>query len=95
MFPQATVRTLGIGKEHKSKEKGLQQQLEAVERRTGWTPRDDLRKALDSAGYGAVHDRLDAFMCAWVASLWPERLTAHGQPPNDVIWVPSEGGAPG
>ena len=88
VFPQATVRTMGIGQRHKSKKEGLRQQFEAIGTRTGWTSGEKLRTTLNHAGYGAIHARLDAFMCAWVASLWPERLTPHGQPPGDVIWVP-------
>jgi hypothetical protein len=39
---------------------------------------------------GTNHDRLDAFMAAWVASLPKRRRRAIGNEddPDDAIWVP-------
>ena len=39
-------------------------------------------------GYGSAHDKLDAFMAAWVASLPEDDVVPCGDPPNDVIWIP-------
>lgn len=88
VFPQASVRSLGIHGKHKSKREGLRRQFGAVAERTGWSGGEVLHAAVKAGGYGALHDRLDAFMCAWVASL-PERgRKGHGRQPDDVIWVP-------
>jgi hypothetical protein len=39
---------------------------------------------------GTNHDRLDAFMAAWVASMDRMQRRAHGieTDPNDAAWVP-------
>jgi hypothetical protein len=89
VFPQATIRGLGIEGKHKTKREGLRRQIAAVAAHTGWVSAAPLHTALKSGGYGALHDRLDAFMCAWVASLPARRREAHGKPPRDVIWTPA------
>jgi hypothetical protein len=87
VFPQATVSRIGAGSVHKSKGDGLRVQLEAVARLTGW-PQPATPASLRSLGYGSLHDKLDAYMSAWVAALpEPERVPI-GEPPSDVIWVP-------
>lgn len=89
VYPFAIVRELLPTCEHKSTEKGYQDQLAAVAVRTGWEPQE-LEKKLKATVPGSRHDRLDAFMAAWVASLPPERRRAFGDPqqPDDAIWVP-------
>jgi hypothetical protein len=84
-FPQAIIRSLGGGKLYKSSREGLLDQFTAVSAATGWA---GSLQDLSRVGFGADHDRLDALMCAWVASLNEDQLRAYGQPPNDVIWVP-------
>jgi hypothetical protein len=86
VFPQATVALLG-GSLHKSKSDGLQAQLSAAAKWTGW-PDPPVTTALQPIGYGSRHDQLDAYLAAWVASLGPSEREALGTPPNDVIWVP-------
>ena len=88
-YPQAIVRALLPEVAHKSSEDGYRAQLVAVAAATGWEP-DALEGALKADVPGARHDRLDAFMAAWVASLPRERRYAFG-PPNDLddaIWTP-------
>jgi hypothetical protein len=87
VFPQATVALLGVGGIHKSKSDGLQAQLSAAARWTGW-PDPPVTTALQPIGYGSRHDQLDAYLAAWVASLGPSEREALGTSPNDVIWVP-------
>jgi hypothetical protein len=87
VFPQATVALLGVAGIHKSKRDGLQAQLSAAARWTGW-PDPPVISALHPIGYGSPHDQLDAYLAAWVASLGPSDREALGTPPNDVIWVP-------
>jgi hypothetical protein len=87
VFPQAIVALLGVGGIHKSRTDGLQAQLAAAARWTGW-PDPPVPAALQPVGYGSRHDQLDAYLAAWVASLGPSEREALGTPPGDVIWVP-------
>jgi predicted nuclease with RNAse H fold len=89
VYPFAIVRALLPTCLHKSTEKGYRDQLVAVASRTGWEP-SDLEARLRARVAGSRHDRLDAFMAAWVASLPQERRCAFGDPgrPDDAIWVP-------
>lgn len=87
VYPQAIARTLGCSGRHKSKQEGLKEQLGAVASATGWGAQE-LRQAISMQGYGSAHDKLDAFMAAWVASLPRDSIVACGCPPDDVIWIP-------
>jgi hypothetical protein len=89
VYPFAIVRALLPTCEHKSTEQGYREQLDVVAARTGWEPQN-LEARLKAAVPGSRHDRLDAFMAAWVASLPPEGRRAFGdaQRPDDAIWVP-------
>lgn len=89
VYPFAIIRALLPVCEHKSTEQGYRDQLVAVAARTGWEPQN-LEARLKVTVPGSRHDRLDAFMAAWVASLPPERRRALGdaQRPDDAIWVP-------
>jgi predicted nuclease with RNAse H fold len=89
VYPFAIVRELLPACEHKSTQKGYRDQLDAVAARTGWEPQN-LEARLKATVPGSRHDRLDAFMAAWVASLPPEGRRAFGdaQRPDDAIWVP-------
>jgi predicted nuclease with RNAse H fold len=92
VYPQAIVRTLIRGAcPHKSTPQGYERQLRVIARRTGWRPRE-LERALAAASAGSRHDRLDAFMAAWVASLEPRDRVAFGneRDPRDAIWVPKK-----
>jgi len=89
VYPFSIVRELLPACEHKSTEKGYRDQLHAVAARTGWEPQS-LEARLKAAVPGSRHDRLDAFMAAWVASLPLQARRAFGdaQRPDDSIWVP-------
>ena len=90
VYPFTIVRALLPACEHKSTEEGYRDQLIAVSARTGWEP-EKLEARLKATVPGSRHDRLDAFMAAWVASLPPgERRTfGNARRPDDAIWVPS------
>ena len=90
VYPQAIARALGCEGGHKSKKEGYEEQLAAVAVATGWDT-EGLRQSVAKQGYGSRHDKLDAFMAAWVASLPRKQLLACGKPPDDVIWVPKMG----
>jgi hypothetical protein len=89
VYPFAIVRALLTACEHKSTEKGYHDQLIAIAGRTGWHP-EKLGAMLKLTVPGNRHDRLDAFMAAWVASLPLTRRRALGnaQSHDDAIWVP-------
>jgi predicted nuclease with RNAse H fold len=89
VYPFAIVRALLSACEHKSTEQGYRDQLVAVAARTGWRPQD-LEAKLRATVPGSRHDRLDAFMAAWVATLPRQQRRAIGdaEQPDDAIWVP-------
>ena len=87
VYPQATVVVLGAGATHKHKQAGLQTQLRAGAKYTGW-PKPPVLAALFDIGYGLAHDRLDGYLAAWMASLKLAEREPLGRPPSDAIWVP-------
>ncbi len=87
VYPQATVALLGCGKLHKSGGAGLSNQTKAVGQRLGWAEAE-FERALMQSGFGQLHDQLDAYLAAWVASLDEAEREPLGSPPSDVIWVP-------
>jgi hypothetical protein len=87
VFPQAIVATLNAHGIPKGQEAGLIAQLEAVSRHTFW-PDDPKPNTLAPIAFGAQHDKLDAYMSAWVASLEEDDREPIGQPLDDAIWVP-------
>jgi hypothetical protein len=86
-YPQAVVHELKCASQHKSTEPGLQRQIEEAAKvlRCSGT---EMRAKLLAMGFGSTHDRLDAFLSAWVATLDAKDRKAFGTPPADVIWVP-------
>lgn len=87
VFPQATVSIIGAGERHKSQAVAALFQLAAAARHTRW-PLEPSKDSMKVVGYGALHDRIDAYLAAWVASLEVEERLALGTPLDDVIWVP-------
>jgi hypothetical protein len=61
--------------------------LSAVAAHTGWPAPPDLA-ALRQVAAAPLHDCLDAYLAAWVASLEPGDREPCGEPPGDVIWIP-------
>lgn len=88
VYPHAIVRSLGVTGRHKSTPEGYTQQVAAAAQATGWSDPTRLEAALRRSVPGTRHDRLDAFLSAWIAALPPDDLEAYGAPPDDVIWVP-------
>lgn len=87
VFPNAIVRSLGVAVGHKSTRTGFARQLALVSAAAGW-PAATSAVRLDQIAYGCRHDKLDAFMAAWVAGLPRARTLAHGDGARDTIWVP-------
>ena len=69
VFSQAIVRAIGAGDIHKFKREGLQAQISATARFTGWPDGGQLESCLERSGHGPKQDKLDAYLSAWVASL--------------------------
>jgi predicted nuclease with RNAse H fold len=88
VYPYAIVRALLPQCEHKTTPEGYRSQLTAVAAATRWAP-DDLERTLERCVAGSRHDRLDAFMAAWIASLPRDKRRAYGdaEDPDDAIWV--------
>jgi predicted nuclease with RNAse H fold len=87
VYPQATVRILGSGQQHKSTPGAVEAQMAATARLTGWPEKADV-SVLKSVAHGSLHDWFDAYLAAWVASLPDHERRPMGTPPDDVIWVP-------
>ena len=88
VFPQAIVRAIAAGEVHKFKREGLAAQVAAAARRTAWSSVDEFDANLRLSGRGPKHDKLDAYLSAWVASLDENERISFGTPPDDVMWVP-------
>ena len=88
VFPQATIRAIGVGKIHKLKRGAIEAQCLAVSRHTGWPSEWKKDPPLKSIAWAPQHDCLDAYLSAWVAALSEEDRVGYGDPPEDVIWIP-------
>jgi len=88
VFPQATAVILSSAIKHKSTAVGLTTQLRAIAQFTRW-PEVPEASALRQVSYGSLHDCLDAYSAAWIASLGETEREPLGEAPNDVIWVPT------
>jgi predicted nuclease with RNAse H fold len=88
VYPQATAWALGVNTAKKLKQAGLQVQLHAATQRTGWPDGRPDEPTLAEIGYGSKHDRLDAYLSTWIASLPEEEREPCGEAPDDVIWIP-------
>jgi hypothetical protein len=88
VYPQATVRELGVGSLHKFKAGGVDAPVVAVSAYTGWPDSLPREAKLDEIAWGSRHDQLDAYLAAWVAALDETERVPFGVPPDDVIWVP-------
>jgi hypothetical protein len=87
VFPQATAAILNSAAKHKTTAAGLNTQLRSIVRFTRW-PEVPEASALRQIGHGSLHDCLDAYSAAWIASLGDSERLPLGELPNDVIWVP-------
>ena len=64
-----------------------------VSHRAGWPTEHSFAPVLDEIAWGTAHDRRDAYLASWVASLPENDRSAIGRPPADAIWVPRLPGA--
>ena len=90
VYPQATIRRLLKNTPHKSKNGIAAQQLRAIARFTGWPATNDDWQKLRHICAGPLHDKVDAYSAAWVASLKQNEREVFGSvEDNDAIWVPA------
>jgi len=86
VFPNAIVRALDPAVAHKSTKNGYARQVDLLRIATNIGDGE-----VEIAAHGSRHDRLDAVLSAWVASLEPAERVAHGDGGMDTIWsVPAK-----
>lgn len=89
VYPHATVKQLGVADIHKSKGNQAELQLFAMSHYTGWPKTDDDWVQVDTMCLGPMHDKVDAYSAAWVASLpEQERICFGDAGKGDAIWIP-------
>ena len=86
-YPQAIVHELKCSDKHKSTAEGFKGQLESAAKAVDNSSSDAFQTALEAMGYGSRHDKLDAFLSAWIANLPPSQEKVFGSKPNDAIVV--------
>jgi len=84
-YPNAIIHSMGYDGEHKSTRNGFNNQVKLVANHLGLCT---LEQDLNRSGYGSRHDKLDAYLSAWVASL-PACGRRHYGSPQCAIWVPA------
>ena len=90
VYPHATVKQLGVADIHKSKGNQAELQLSAMSQYTGWPKTGDDWLQTDNMCLGPMHDRVDAYSAAWVASLSEQERICFGDPDKgDAIWLPN------
>ena len=87
-YPQAIVHELNCSAIHKSTNAGFMGQIASAAHAAGYSSKSEFETKLNSMGYGSRHDKLDAFLSAWVASLPAGFEKVFGSRPNDAIIVP-------
>lgn len=89
VYPHATVKQLGVADIHKSKGNQAELQLSAMSQYTGWPITNEDWEQAANMCLGPMHDRVDAYSAAWVASLPEMERTCFGDPEKgDAIWIP-------
>lgn len=89
VYPHATVKQLGVADIHKSKGNQAELQLSAMSHYTGWPRNNDDWEQASNMCLGPMHDRVDAYSAAWVASLSEQERICFGDPEKgDAIWIP-------
>ncbi len=89
-YPQAIVYELKCSGKHKSTAEGFSGQLESAAKVAGHSSPDVFQRLLKVMGYGSRHDKLDAFLSAWIASLSSSQEKVFGSmPDDDAIVVPN------
>src|SRR5690554_2319436 len=89
VFPQANIRLLLPNVPHKSGKDVPLMQLQALAKQTGWPCTQEEWSTLKHISAGGMHDQVDAYSAAWVASLPETDVNVFGDiQQQDAIWVP-------
>lgn len=89
VYPHAIVKQLGVADIHKSKGNQAELQLSAMSQYTGWPITNEDWEQAANMCLGPMHDKVDAYSAAWVASLPEMERTCFGDPEKgDAIWIP-------
>ena len=89
VYPHAAVKQLGVADIHKSKGNQAELQLSAMSYYTGWPRTNDDWMQAGNICLGPMHDRVDAYCAAWVASLPEQERICFGEVERgDAIWIP-------
>lgn len=85
-FPNAIVKQLDKNIGHKSNTEELYKQIGLFCKYLN-IDKEELQRDLQTACVGSLHDRFDAYLCAWAASLPTEKIKIYGAE-NDTIHIP-------
>ncbi|AEP29386.1 DUF429 domain-containing protein [Brumicola nitratireducens] len=89
VFPHATAKLLGTAGKHKTKDNQAHIQLHAMSKYAGWPRTEEEWGTVKDICSGDVHDKVDAYSAAWIASLDDEQHLVLGNPSsNDAIYLP-------
>jgi predicted nuclease with RNAse H fold len=89
IYPQANARLLSVAGKHKTKQDQSMVQLKAISEYTGWPNAAHEWDSVGNICKAPMHDKIDAYSAAWIASLPVEKRVALGSVEhNDAIWVP-------
>lgn len=89
VFPHATAKIMGTTSKHKTKENQAYVQLHAMSKYTGWPSSEDEWGTVKDICSGDLHDKVDAYGAAWIASLDVEQRLVLGESSlNDAIILP-------
>jgi predicted nuclease with RNAse H fold len=89
IYPQANARLLSVAGKHKTKQDQSIVQLQAISEYTGWPKASHEWESVANICKAPMHDKIDAYSAAWIASLPVEKRVALGSVEhNDAIWVP-------
>jgi hypothetical protein len=89
IYPQANVRLLNVASKHKTQKDQSKVQLQAISEYTGWPDTSHEWESVAEICKGPMHDKIDAYSAAWIASLPEDKRLALGSvAEGDAIWVP-------
>lgn len=91
VYPYAAFERLGGAGIVKGSASGSDERLRALVRYAGWDDVEALRGAVHDATWGAMHDKVDAYLCAVLAarSQVADSFEGADVDPLDRIWMPA------
>ena len=89
VFPHATAKILGTASKHKTMGNQAYIQLRAMSQYTGWPATEKEWDKVKDICSGDLHDKVDAYGAAWIASLDDNQREVLGEvSSNDAIFLP-------